>query len=555
MTATAPAPTRHANDGVTFLPLRELRPSKTNPRRMVDKKADAELVESIKTHGIAQPLLVRVVGSENGDERWEVVAGARRLRCAKEAGLLEVPCFVREMTDAQALELQLIENTHRKDVHPLDEGVAFREMIEQHGYTAEALAEKVGRSERWVYGRMALAKLPPAAQALYVEGQLDLSLAQLLTTVPEEFQEKAAKAFLEESLDSLDGRMSFREAKDFVAREYHCTLADAPFPTEKKDLLPDMGACSVCPHATNNQHGLFDQVVEQKGDKKKPALCTMPSCYTKKTRAAFEMRAAAVEAAGGTVLRGAAAAKASGTKLDEPCYLDEKHRTWRQLLGKHLPLAEVTLVEPVKRSGARTAEPEERIAPKALREALKKAGHGRLAPKPAPKHSEPAAKSETSDAARDRWKREAEARDRRIAQMRRALVSGLDAIGKVDEATAWALVLRYELARDLEAESHKELTVRIGFDVDKKPELLLELDAETLRRTALQVLVLRDDCWMSRFEDSTQAIAKACGVDLKKALADVVAADKAEAKQKAKAETKPAAKPAKTKGAKKKPKR
>ncbi len=531
MTAAAPAPTRYANDSVTFLPLDCLQPSKTNPRRMVDKKADAELVESIKTHGIAQPLLVRVI-----DEMLhEVVAGARRLRCAKLAGLLEVPCFVRQMTDAQALELQLIENTHRRDVHPLDEGVAFREMIEKHGYTAEALAEKVGRSERWVYGRMALAKLPAEVQTLYVEGQIDLSIAQLLTTVPEEFQEKAAQAILKGDYTSQHKPMSFRQAKEFVAGEYHCTLANAPFPTGQKDLVPDMGACTTCPHATNNQAGLFDQVLPDKDAKKAPALCTLPSCYAKKTRAAFEVRALKVEEAGGKVLRGKEAESASGTDVDAVCHQDPKQRTWRQLLGKHLPV--VTLVEPIEKRGRHQAA-RELVAPAKLRTALKAAGHGRLAPKAA-KSSVGASMQSLEDQAA-RCRREDELRKKRRDQVERAFASVLpafrNAAADLHAAHGWALVILHGLGDSLPAAENHALKEYLGFDLWEQPERLLEEDPAKLQAVAIEY-AMRDGGWSfdGKWTEQGQAIARACGINLKAALAGIVAADKAASKEVARA--------------------
>mgnify|MGYP001594862614 FL=1 len=112
------------------LPIECLRPSPLNPRRRLDPQAMKELTDSVRAHGILQPLLVRPV---DGGKKFEVVFGHRRLAAAKTAKLEDVPCAVRQLTDQEALEIGLIENLQREDVHPLDEADGYRKLMKEAG--------------------------------------------------------------------------------------------------------------------------------------------------------------------------------------------------------------------------------------------------------------------------------------------------------------------------------------------------------------------------------------------------------------------------------------
>ena len=134
---------------VQEIPLWSIQESKTNPRRQFDEAKLAELAGNIRQHGVLQPILVRPL--PNGDlSLFELVAGARRYRASKLAGRETIPASVRELTDTQCLELQLIENLQRADVHELDEarGYAALMQLQPDTYTVETLAEKIGRSEK-----------------------------------------------------------------------------------------------------------------------------------------------------------------------------------------------------------------------------------------------------------------------------------------------------------------------------------------------------------------------------------------------------------------------
>ena len=140
--------------------LSRIQESKTNPRRTFDETKLAELAGNIRQHGVLQPILVRPLpGGEDGF--FELVAGARRYRASQLAKRETIPATVRELTDTECLELQLIENLQRADVHELDEarGYAGLMQLQPNTYTVETLAEKIGRSEKYVYARLRLTHL------------------------------------------------------------------------------------------------------------------------------------------------------------------------------------------------------------------------------------------------------------------------------------------------------------------------------------------------------------------------------------------------------------
>jgi len=153
-----------------------LEPSQ-NPRRTPYPPARfAELVQSVRARGILQPLNVRRRGSG-----YQVVTGDNRRLAAIEAQLEAVPCLSRELSDLDVLEIQLIENIQRHDMHPIDEGLAFAQLIASKQHTVESIASKVGKSIRWVYQRLEFTKLIPEATAAFLDGSLTASHAERLT--------------------------------------------------------------------------------------------------------------------------------------------------------------------------------------------------------------------------------------------------------------------------------------------------------------------------------------------------------------------------------------
>ena len=174
------------------IPLDRIRESTSNPRRTFDEAKLRELANNIKSHGVLQPILVRPA-PDGTDGIYEVVAGARRFRASKFAGKDTIPATVRELTDAECREIQLIENLQRADIHELDEGIGYRSLMELKPdfYTVETIASQVAKSPSYVKGRISLTDLIPAGQTAFYEGKLTVAHALELARLQRADQERA----------------------------------------------------------------------------------------------------------------------------------------------------------------------------------------------------------------------------------------------------------------------------------------------------------------------------------------------------------------------------
>jgi len=162
----------------------------------------------VRELGVLQPLLVRPLG----DGRYELVAGERRWRAARRAGLSTVPVLVRSVTDTTSLEHALVENLHREDLNPLEEAAAYQQLIEDFGMTHEQVAARVGKGRAAVTNTLRLFQLPPAVQKLVADNQLSAGHARALLGTPDRaLQEKLARRAVQEGL-------SVRETEDVVRR-------------------------------------------------------------------------------------------------------------------------------------------------------------------------------------------------------------------------------------------------------------------------------------------------------------------------------------------------
>lgn len=169
------------------VPLAAVRESRTNPRHHFHPGHMKELVDSIREVGVLNPILVRELRADE----FEVVDGARRFRAAQQAGMAEVPVLVLELTDRQALEMQVIANLQRDNLHPMEEAEGFRALMEQAGYDIAKLASRVGRDRSYVYDRLKLLQLVPAAQELFLQHRFELGHAVLLARLSPADQERA----------------------------------------------------------------------------------------------------------------------------------------------------------------------------------------------------------------------------------------------------------------------------------------------------------------------------------------------------------------------------
>jgi len=179
------------------LPVSEIRANAYQPRGHFDEEALVSLAASIQAVGVLQPVLVR----QTGPQEYELIAGERRWRAARRAGLQTIPAIVRATEDVRSLEQALVENLHREDLTPLEEAAAYQQLVEQFGHTQEEVAQRVGKSRSAVANTMRLLHLPPSIQRLLAEGQITAGHARALLGTPDRmFQEQLARAVVSEHL-------------------------------------------------------------------------------------------------------------------------------------------------------------------------------------------------------------------------------------------------------------------------------------------------------------------------------------------------------------------
>jgi ParB/RepB/Spo0J family partition protein len=366
-----------------LLPLDTIYQSPTNPRKHFDAAKLDELAISIKEHGVLQPILVRAwqVGMANPTHRpmvemmstYEIVCGERRWRASQIAGMATIPAIVRELTDKEVLEMQVVENLQREDVHPLEEAEGYERLMKYHGYTADTLGDKVGKSRAYIYARIKLLALVPAARELFYDSKLTASTALLIARVPgATLQMKAATEITKP--DWQKEVMSARRAAEHIQQNYMLDLDEATFKTADAELVKKAGSCDACPKRSGNDLLLAADVGS-------PNVCTDPPCFQDKKNANFLRLKALAEQSGKEVVTGKAAADMTYNgdfslrahnlaRLDAVCHDDKDRRTYAEILGKAAPA--VTLVEDPKKKVFIEA-----VDTRQLEIALKKAGIGK----------------------------------------------------------------------------------------------------------------------------------------------------------------------------------
>ncbi len=205
-----------------------IEPNTLQPRTNFDEERLEELAQSIKSNGIIQPLLVR---RQNG-ERFQLVAGERRWRAAQRAGLLRVPCVVREIPEDKILELALIENIQRQELNAIEEAQAYKRLIETLGLTQEMVAQRVGRDRTFITNYLRLLRLPEDIQQLVERDKLSMGHARALLGVDDpEIQRKVAKNITEQGISV---RETERTIKRIINRVDNTRLSPAA-PVIKED--------------------------------------------------------------------------------------------------------------------------------------------------------------------------------------------------------------------------------------------------------------------------------------------------------------------------------
>jgi ParB/RepB/Spo0J family partition protein len=329
------------------IPLAHIAPSPTNPRTHKQNKAAnlkawklEELAESIKAHGVMQPVIVRpnpAFRDGNGRPKHELVAGERRWRASQLAGKADIPALLRHLTDFEVLELQVIENIQREDLHPLEEAAGYQQLLRKadglQGYaTVDDLAARLGKSRRYVFNRLALLSLNDKARNAFLDGTINASVALVISTIPNAADQDVATARI---IQGFNGEpYTARAAADYVQKEFRLTLSKAKF--DIAIAYETAGPCGACPKRSGAKPDLF-------ADSTSGDMCLDSKCFDAKTEEDHQRLLNAARDAGHTVLSADAARKlmplagmvATGHQFfDKPCpALTDSKKPLREIFG------------------------------------------------------------------------------------------------------------------------------------------------------------------------------------------------------------------------------
>lgn len=345
----------------------EIATSLTNPRKTFNPIKLKELAESIKATGVHQPILVRPLPASRVEDTsidlatgkprairpaYEIVAGERRFRASKDAGQELIPTIVRELSDDQVLEIQIVENLQRDDLTELEEAEGYEQLMQHSGIRADQICKKIGKSKSYVYSRLKLLDLTHECKTAMREEKLDSSRAILIARIPDsKLQLKA----LEEAL-KLEWDGSQKNVKAFqrwLQENVMLKLEHAVFKITDARLIESAGSCKDCNKRTGSDPDLFADVGNAD-------ICTDPICFNQKEEAHHAQLLQRAKAKGMTIVEGKEAMAMLDGKahLNKPgnyvdlsekrpdlCAEGDRPSTLGQLLGKDAP-APILFVHP-----------------------------------------------------------------------------------------------------------------------------------------------------------------------------------------------------------------
>ena len=240
-----------AGSSLTEVTVSAIKPNRHQPRAHFDEESLAGLTASIRELGILQPVLVRSVG----DGEYELIAGERRWRAAKRAGLQTIPVVVRDTEDLGSLEQALVENLHREDLNALEEAAAYQQLVEDFELTQDEVAKRVGKSRSAIANTLRLFQLPPKIQAMIADNRLSAGHARALLGSPDRpFQERLAARILADGLSVRETEAEVRAHENPDEEE----VPDAPAAPTKK--APSTGAALAEPGLLELEHLLADHL-------------------------------------------------------------------------------------------------------------------------------------------------------------------------------------------------------------------------------------------------------------------------------------------------------
>ncbi len=289
--------------------------SLTNPRKTFNAAKLAELTSSIAAMGVHQPVLLRPLPASRMQDtahmkprpEYELVCGERRYRASCQAKLETIPAMVRELTDDQVMEIQIVENLQRDDLTELEEAEGYEALMQHSHLTADQVGAKIGKSRSYVYARLKLLDLCQEARTSLRDGLVDASRALVIARIPDhKLQIKAMKEVVTGQGYGADREpMTYRQALNHVQNNYMLKLSDAKFKITNADLVIEAGSCKTCTKRTGHDPDLFSDV-------KGADICTDPPCFHKKTEAHTAQLIAAATSKGQTVITGKEAAELRG---------------------------------------------------------------------------------------------------------------------------------------------------------------------------------------------------------------------------------------------------
>lgn len=213
LSSLIPIGNRQDNASRAYLecPIEDIIPNQNQPRKLFDKQAIDELAASIEEKGILQPLIVRRLGGG----KYELIAGERRLRAAKKLNLEKIPVIIKEVESEETLELALIENIQREDLNPIEEALAYKELLGKYQYTQDELAKRLGRDRSSVANTLRLLKLPEGIRAYIISGQISMGHARALLGMEDrDVQQKVADEIIKNELSVRDIENWMRRFKE-----------------------------------------------------------------------------------------------------------------------------------------------------------------------------------------------------------------------------------------------------------------------------------------------------------------------------------------------------
>jgi ParB/RepB/Spo0J family partition protein len=474
--------------------------SPTNPRKTFPEQSLQELADSLSRDGQVQAILVRPLGVDgllawnkahpgyDGDRpQYEIVSGERRWRAAQLAGL-QLRAEVRELTDLQVVRIQIVENLHREEVHPLEEAEGYEFLLHKSGeqISIDQIADEVGKSRSYVYQRMKLAALCPDARKSFLAGQFDASTALLLARLPSaELQMRAIEDI--KDMGDEDRTPSYRQIRAMLRDRYQLLLATAPFDIRDERLVPGCGSCTSCPKRTGNQPLLFEDVDS-------PDVCTDPDCFAGKRRARNENALAAARKKGVRIIEGDEAKEA--VPHEGSPYLQGYTAVSDAIV--HGGRDAITFADLLSKEGKRAPKPAILVLP----------GSGELvsviddetADRLRSKHWDERQRSQTQKAAREETPEQKEQREKRMAEARQheidrnyadLLYEALKEKAKAPRTEADLMLIIFAMAVDLQDELMEAAGLPSDIESADEAEQRLFERMKTMGPRGLATLALR----------------------------------------------------------------